>query len=377
MRLLLSLYRYFPAGGLQMDALRIAQAACQRGHQVVFLTTHWQGERPSWPGFTLHLTPPIRAWGNLSRMAAFAREIEAFRRQESFAADLAMNRTPGALYYFAGDECMKRLLRRRPGGTLLRLLPRYHALLAQEKATLLSPRTRKILVISPRQQRDFQEEYGLSPEKMLLLPPGMDPGSLPPPEAEERERLRRQEREALGIPPEDRMFLMVGSNLHLKGVDRGLAAVASLPAEERQRCHVVLIGRNDTWKFLDLAQKAGIAPARAIALPPRPSVGSLYLAADMLLHAARSEGAGSVLAEAMANGLPTLCTELCGFSYLVAPAGIPPLPSPFRQTEMNGHLAEILPRLPQCRQQAWDYGSRQEFCRRAEAIVDLLEEECS
>ncbi len=377
MRLLLSLYRYFPAGGLQMDALRIAQAACQRGHQVVFLTTRWEGELPALPGFTLRLTSPLHAWGNLSRMAAFGREVEAFRRQESFDGDLAMNRIPGALFYFAGDECMKRLLRRRPGGWFLRLLPRYRALLHQEKATLLSPRTRKILVISPRQQRDFQEEYGLSPEKLLLLPPGMDPGSLPPERPEERERLRQKEREALGIPPGDWVFLMVGSNLRLKGVDRGVAAVASLPWEVRRRCHVVLLGRNDPGKFLSLARKAGLAPAQAIPLPPRPSVGGLYLAADLLLHAARSEGAGSVLAEAMANGLPTLCTELCGFSYLVAPAGIPPLASPFQQKEMNGRLAEILPRLPQCRQQAWDYGSQQEFCRRAEAIVDLLEEECS
>ncbi|MGN0867743.1 MAG: glycosyltransferase family 4 protein [Oligosphaeraceae bacterium] len=377
MRLLLSLYRYFPAGGLQMDALRIAQAACRRGHQVVFLTTSWQGAPPELPGFTLRLAPPLHAWGNLSRMAAFGRAVEEFRRRESFDGDLAMNRIPGALYYFAGDECMKRLLLRRPGGWLLRHLPRYHALLAQEKSTLLSPRTRKILVISPRQQRDFQEEYALPPEKLLLLPPGMDPGSLPPGEPEERERLRRQEREALGIPPEDRMFLMVGSNLLLKGVDRGLAAVASLPPEERRRCHVVLLGRNDPRRFLALARKSGIAPARAIALPPRPSVGSLYLAADVLLHAARSEGAGSVLAEAMANGLPTLCTELCGFSHLVAPAGIPPLPSPFHQEEMNQRLAETLGRLPACRRQAWDYGSQQDFCRRAEAIIDLLEEECS
>lgn len=360
-----------------MDALRIAQAACQRGHQVVFLTTDWQGPRPALPGLEIRLTPPLRGWGNLSRMAAFAKEVGRTRRQESFDHDLAMNRIPDAEFYFAGDECMRRLMRRRKGGWFLRWLPRYRALLAQEKAALLSPRTRRILVISARQKRDFQEEYGLPPEKLLLLPPGMDPGSLPPGRPEERLALRQRERQALGLAPDTRLLLMVASNLRLKGVDRSLAALAALPPRKREKCHAVLLGRGAPKEFLSMAEKAGISPARATALPLRPSVGGLYLAADLLLHPARSEGAGSVLVEALSNGLPVLCTEVCGFSPLVSPAGLPPLQEPFRQEQMDGLLREALEHLPAYREKAWEYGSRQDFCQRAESIVRLLEgEEC-
>ena len=39
MRFLLSIYKYFPTGGLQKDALRIALKACERGHDLLFLTT--------------------------------------------------------------------------------------------------------------------------------------------------------------------------------------------------------------------------------------------------------------------------------------------------------------------------------------------------
>ena len=39
MRILISLYKYFPYGGLQKDTLRFAREAARRGHQVDLLVT--------------------------------------------------------------------------------------------------------------------------------------------------------------------------------------------------------------------------------------------------------------------------------------------------------------------------------------------------
>ena len=378
MRFLLSIYRYFPAGGLQMDALRVARNACQRGHQVVFCTTRWEGPRPEdLPGLEIKLLPEPKTWTNLGRMAQFGKMIADERARGHYDGELAMNRIPGAEFYFAGDECMKGLLKRRTLGGLLRLLPRYRALLRQEKETLLCPETKKILLLSQRQLQDFQREYGLPTERFLVLPPGMDTGSLPPASKEEQQRLRQQERQSLGIQDDEFMLLMVGSGLRLKGVDRALSAVAALPEDLRKRCRPVLIGRGISEGFLKLAKKAGLPQEQVIALPPRPSVGALYLAADLLIHAARSEGAGSVLIEAIANGLPVLCTAICGFSNFVEPTGMPVIPEPFRQEALNQALKEVLPNLPEHAKRTREYAATQDFCRRTDAIVDLLEgKEC-
>lgn len=357
-----------------MDALRIARAACRRGHQVVFCTTRWEGPRPeNLPGLEIRLLPEPKACTNLGRMAKFATMVADERARGHYDSEIAMNRIPGAQFYFAGDECMKSLLKRRALGGFLRLLPRYRTLLRQERETLLCPDTKKILIISQRQLQDFQREYGLPAERFLVLPPGMDAGSLPPKDAEERQDLRKKERQALGIADDELMLLMVGSGLRLKGVDRALNAVAALPEGLRSRCRPVLIGRGISEGFRKLAKKAGLPREQAIALPARPSVGALYLAADLLVHAARSEGAGSVLLEAVANGLPVLCTAICGFSNFVEPTGMPRIPEPFRQESLNQALEKVLPELPGHAKRTRAYASTQDFCRRADAIVDLLE----
>lgn len=375
MRFLLSIYRYFPAGGLQMDALRIARTACQRGHQVAFCTTRWEGPRPeNIPGLEIRLLPEPRACTSLGRMAQFGRRIAEERAEGHYDSEIAMNRIPGAQFYFAGDECMKSLLKRRTLGGFLRLLPRYRMLLRQEKETLLCPDTKKILLISQRQLQDFRREYSLPAERFLVLPPGMDTGSLPPKSAKERLELRNKERRSLGIQDGEIMLLMVGSGLRLKGVDRALNAVAALPEGLRRRCRPVLIGRGISEGFRKLAKKTGLPGEQVIALPPRPSVGALYLAADLLMHPARSEGAGSVLIEAVANGLPVLCTAICGFSNFVEPTGMPLIPEPFRQESLNQALEKVLPKLPEHARRTGEYASTQDFCRRADAIVDLLEE---
>ncbi len=374
MRFLISLYRYFPAGGLQMDTLRVARNACRRGHQVVLCTTRWEGPRPEdLPGLEIKLLPEPKAWTNLGRMAQFSRMVARERARGHYDCELAMNRIPGAQFYFAADECMKTLLHRRRLGWLLRMLPRYRMILQQERDTLLCPEIKKILVICQRQLIDFQKEYALPPERFLVLPPGMDTGSLPPKTCEEREELREKERLCLGIQDNELMLLMVGSSLRLKGVDRALEAITALPEDLRTRCRPVLIGRGISDGFRKLAKKAGLPQGQALALPPRPSVGALYLAADLLIHPARSEGAGSVLIEAMANGLPVLCTAICGFSPLVEPTGMPVIPEPFRQEALDQALAQVLPNLPESAKRTREYASTQDFCRRADAIVDLLE----
>ena len=56
----------------------------------------------------------------------------------------------------------------------------------------------------------------------------------------------------------------------------------------------------------------------------------LYYAADLLLHPARNEAAGTVLVEALCCNLPVLTTNLCGYAeYIISSSGGVVLPEKF------------------------------------------------
>ena len=66
-------------------------------------------------------------------------------------------------------------------------------------------------------------------------------------------------------------------------------------------------------------------------------------ASDILLHPAYSDNTGTVLLEAMKYALPSLVTDVCGYSRYVADANAGMvLPTPFKQTQFNEFLLEML-----------------------------------
>ena len=73
----------------------------------------------------------------------------------------------------------------------------------------------------------------------------------------------------------------------------------------------------------------------------RTDVPEWMLAADLLVHPARSENTGAVLLEALTNGLPLLASDVCGFAFHIERANAGQLlTSPFSQTQFNQLLQE-------------------------------------
>ena len=372
MRLLFSLFGYFPHGGLQRDMLRIAEAAVRRGHEVTVCTMAWRSEENPPDGVILKLFPG-RGLSNHARAAHFSREAGVFAAAGRFDRIVGFNRMPGLDLYFAADNCFAKSAAARHPKWMLALLPRYRTFLAFERAVFAPESVTRILYLAPQQKRDFIEVYGTPEERFTLLPPGISREYHRPANAEE---VRAAKRAELGVSPEETLLLEVGSGFRTKGVDRTLHAFAALPEELRMRTKLFIAGRDSSRKFESLAHRLNLA-GRVTFGGGRDDVPALMLAADLLVHPARNEAAGNVLVEAIAAGTPVLCSENCGFGSFVAASGGMVLPEPFDQAGFAVRLEELLThpeRLAVMRKTAAEYGQNADFYRRPEAAVDAIEE---
>ncbi len=371
MKIAMTIFRYFPHGGLQRDFLRIAEACAGRGHQITCFAGEWEGERPSL--FSVDVIP-LRAWSNHGRAAEFERK--ALRRigEGGFDRTIGFNRMKGLDLYFAADNCLALSARAKHSPLALALNPRYRIFLRLERE-VFDPRGERPLVmhITPRQKEEFRSAYDTPEERFRLLPPGVDERCRNYPA--DAAAIRRRVREALGVAEGEWLLLLVGSNLDGKGGDRLLRAVGALPLPLRERCRIVFAGKGATAGCVPLSHELGLA-ARTCFLGGRDDIPELLLAADLMVHPARNESAGAVLLEALAFGLPVIASGECGFSPIVAEAGNFALARPFNQTELNEVLERLLAdpeALKALRARTLNYGRKADFYSRAAVAAELIE----
>ena len=367
MKLLLALFKYFPSGGLQKDTLRIAEEAIRRGHDVTLLTTSWEDTPPP-DGLEIAICN-VNGLNNHRRMDDFARKFLETKNLYDYDVTLAMNRIPGADFYFVADSCMATWMPQKHSQLALRLLPRYRIYLEHEAAICASDSPTTLLYIAPFQKRDYQKTYNLPDCRFTYLPPAMDDRCRRPSNAVEiRSRMRRE----LGLQDDETAVIQIGTNLWRKGVDRVCETTRAL-LEQKRNVRFILVGGDKAEDVQKLISKYGIDKHFTF-LGTRSDVPDLLQAADIMLHPAREEGAGNVLIEAIAAGLPVVCTDVCGFSHFVHDAGCPTITEPFSQDAMNKSVADAIDHLPQLTEKVIAYAKTQKFSGRAEVALDTMEQ---
>ena len=369
MKFLLAIYKYNPFGGLQRDTLRLIQELAGRGHGVVVFTTAWDGPEPP-AGTSLELVPASKLRSNHANMAKFAAAFRARLERHDFDVSVAMSRIPGADFYFAADVCMKVYWSKIHSAFALRFNPRYAAFLRQEQAVVAPPSRTRIACIARAQMDDYAAAYGTEPDRMFLLPPGMDPACRRPPEPE-AEAIRAGIRSSNQALPEHTVILIVSNSIYNKGTDRAITAVAALPDERKKKLRLWFVGRLPDEIRTSLAE-AGLAE-QSILFGQIDGVRDHMLGADLFLHPARNESAGSALIEALAAGLPVLTTDICGFAPYVQKATGTVLESPFRQDKLAEMLSDMIPRLNELKRRTLEYAVKEDFCSRAKVFADILE----
>lgn len=162
---------------------------------------------------------------------------------------------------------------------------------------------------------------------------------------------REAKREELGIPPNAAVLMTVGELNGNKNQAVVLRAMAELTDAS---LHYVLCGGGESRETLRrLAEELGLA-GRVHLLGFRADVPELYPAADLYLCPSFREGLNVSIMEAMASGLPVVCSDIRGNRDLVAEGQGGLLRDPASPAAFAGAISEILTR-PELRERMGRY----------------------
>jgi UDP-glucose:(heptosyl)LPS alpha-1,3-glucosyltransferase len=337
MHLAFGIVSLFPGGGLQRDCVDIARRIRQLGHEVTIFTS-----RRSGAGFAEDLSVrvlSVRGRSNHGRQRAFSDE---FTRVAAGQFDLLVgfDKLGGLDVFYCSDRSMRARGFRNP---MLRLLPRYREYIDLERECFAPDQTTKILLMSDSQLNEYWSAWRTEPYRLARLPPTLVPARRKP---EYRANGTRSKwRASLGLGANDWVWIAVCVQPITKGTDRTVRALRHFPD-----ARLLIVGLHEeevrSTKTRRVAHRLGVAQ-QITWLGHREDVPELMAAADVFVHPARYDTTGTVILEAIVNGLPTITTSSCGYAEHVnsANAGIV-VQEPFR-------LQTLVAALELARDPAW------------------------
>jgi len=316
MRIAFAIMKLFPGGGLQRDCVEIARYCRQREHEVVIFTSF--KDASDFADDLAVAVLPIRQSTNHRMLEDFARSFRWVASLQAFDLVVGFDKlTHLDVLYCADPSVYFRMTAER----FRFLIPRYRTYLALERATFEPERKTKVVMLSRKQLNEYRNVWHTPPERLSLLPPTISSARRHP---EYRiNGVRAALRTELGLMPRDWLWIAIGVQPHTKGLDRTMAALREFPTAK-----LLVIGLTETSTR---AARAMAARARRLGLENRISflghredIAEVMAAADLLVHPARRDTTGTVILEAVVNGLPVVTTAVCGYAQHVdaAEAGI-------------------------------------------------------
>lgn len=131
---------------------------------------------------------------------------------------------------------------------------------------------------------------------------------------------RQKKRESLGVPPGRVILLTSGEMIPRKNQEvlfRMLAAIGTFERRSYERLHLLLCGHGELDGYLhELAERLGIADHVSF-LGYREDMAEIFGASDIFLFPSFQEGLPRAMLEAMASGLPVICSEIRGNTDLM------------------------------------------------------------
>ena len=368
MKLSFLIYSYFPYGGQQRDFLRVVKECSDRGHELDVYTLRWQGEIPVYINL---IKVPVRARTRVKLYQRFTAWVEQRLAEKAPHTVIGFSKMPLLDFYFAADPCFaeKAQTQRR---AYYKFTGRYRHFKSYEEAVFGASSSTEVFILSPQQRYAFEKYYSGCDHRLHEVPPGISRDR----QIDSRNvEMRREFRRQFGISDNEKLVLQIGSGFKVKGVDRSLTAIASLPSEVRGVTKFMLIGQDKSARVKKQAKNLGI-DNQVVILTGRDDVPRFLAGADILLHPAYLESAGYVLLEATIAGLPVLTTASCGYSYHIEKAQSGEVCSePFRQKELNDRLLHMMQNLGTTpwADNGLKYGKEMDLYTLPETVTDLIE----
>lgn len=361
----LGIFRLFPRGGREGLCLQIAERLEARGHQVTIMVAEETGAAPFKVTRVVH--PTLISY-KPERIRAFAYGFRWASRR-GFDRTVAFHAVPADLALLVDTPF------HQPDISFLkRIGPRYRAFVGRERACM-GPRSRtRVMGLNQLQMDPFVARYGIGPDRLAILPPTVDPAcrrprSLSP---EERQRLRA----GLGIRNNHPLWLWIGLQPLVKGLDRVVEALA-LTSDAR----LLVCGLEPDNKRLEpilrQAELANVADRiHCLGFVPNQSerFHDILAAADVLVHPARADTTGTVILEALVNGLPVVASPVCGYSEHVVKSGAGAVPEgAFDAAAWSAAIAAVAANRPALAQRGIAYGRDPALYSGVARAVELIE----
>ncbi len=246
--------------------------------------------------------------------------------------------------------------------------PEYHLLQNRLFLTWMMPRflaqADHIITISESTRRDALQHYRLDPAKIDVIPEGVEPRFTPAVEADRLTAVRR----AYDLP--SRFILFVGTIEPRKNLPTLLAAYAALRVKYPDVGLVIAGGKGWLYQsFFDQLSALGLRDVvKLTGFFPDEELPTLLNAAEVFAFPSHFEGFGLPPLEAMACGVPVVCSNASSLPEVVGDAGllVPPddprawveaidrvLSNPDLRLELRGRG------LARARQFTWEAAARQ------------------
>jgi glycosyltransferase involved in cell wall biosynthesis len=174
----------------------------------------------------------------------------------------------------------------------------------------LMRRAARVVAVAEALRRETIELFGVAPDRVVVIPKGIDPRRLEP------VRGRDATRQGLGIPPSGRVVTSLGALTWEKDPVGHLEVMRLVRQAVPDSIHLV-VGEGPLRQAV--AEAAGLDPeGRTLLLGSRADVGDLLAASDVVLLASRSEGLPGCLIEAGLTGRASAAYDLAGVPEVLA-----------------------------------------------------------